>query len=212
MIGERGGSMTDLMDLRRRVLFVMATEHEYGEHLRARIEPLITGVGPVEAAIGTALRLERLRAANDLPDLVVSLGSAGSRRRELGGVYQISSVSWRDMDASAIGFPRGVTPFADHPATIELPTPLIGVPCATLSTGGDVVVGDAFQAIDADLVDMETFAVLRACRRFDVPMLGLRGVSDGSGELDGVTGWTELLPLLDQRLAEAVDRIVTLDA
>ena len=86
-----------------------------------------------------------------------------------------------------------------------LPTPLTGLPSATLSTGSDIVVGDRYAAIDADLVDMETFAVLRACQRFGVPMMGLRGVSDGPGELDGVGGWTELLPLLDERLAAAVD-------
>lgn len=186
----------------------MATDHEYGEHLRARIAPLITGVGPVEAAIGTTSRLEQLRAADALPDLVVSLGSAGSRRCDLGSVYQIEAVSWRDMDASPIGFPPGITPFADHDAVIALPTPLVGVPCATLSTGSDIVVGDRYTAIDADLVDMETFAVLRACQRIGVPMMGLRGVSDGPGELDGVSGWTELLPLLDERLASAVDQLV----
>ncbi len=191
----------------RRILFVMATDHEYREHLRARITPLITGVGPVEAAIGTAIWLEELRVAGDLPDLVVSLGSAGSRRCALGGVYQIASVSWRDMDASPIGFAPGVTPFADHPAVIALPTPLAGVPTATLSTGSDIVVGERYAAIDADLVDMETFAVVRACQRFGVPVIGLRGVSDGPGELDGVHGWTELLPLLDERLAGAVDAL-----
>jgi adenosylhomocysteine nucleosidase len=140
--------------------------------------------------------------------LVVSLGSAGSRRCELGGVYQIQSVSWRDMDASPIGIPPGVTPFADHSALIVLPTPLSGVPSASLSTGSDIVVGDRYAAIDADLVDMETFAVLRACQRFGVPMMGLRGVSDGPGELDGVSGWTGLLPLLDERLAAVVDLLI----
>ena len=33
------------------ILFVMAVEAEYGEHLRARIDPLFTGVGPVEAGV-----------------------------------------------------------------------------------------------------------------------------------------------------------------
>jgi adenosylhomocysteine nucleosidase len=191
----------------QRILFVMATEHEYGEHLRARIKPLITGVGPIEAAIGTTIRLEQLRIANELPDLVVSLGSAGSRRCQVGGVYQVRSVSWRDMDASPIGFAPGVTPFADHPALVVLPTPLAGIPSASLSTGSDIVTGDRYAEIDADLVDMETFAVLRACQRFGVPMMGLRGVSDGPGELDGVSGWTELLPLLDEHLAAAVDSL-----
>lgn len=191
-----------------RFLFVMATEHEYGEHLRARIAPLITGVGPIEAAIGTTIRLEQLRAANALPDLVVSLGTAGSRRCELGGVFQIERVSWRDMDASPLGFSPGVTPFADHAAAIELATPLSDVPLATLSTGSDIVTGDGYATIEADLVDMETFAVWRACQRFGVPVMGLRGVSDGPGDLSGVGGWTELLPLLDERLAAAVDLLL----
>jgi adenosylhomocysteine nucleosidase len=191
----------------RGVLFVMATDHEYGPHLRTQIAPLITGVGPIEAAIGTAACLEQCRAAGKLPDLVVSLGSAGSRRCALGDVYQVESVSWRDMDASRIGFAKGVTPFTDHPAVMRLPTLLADLPCASLSTGGDIVGGDRYGEIDADLVDMETFAVLRACQRFDVPMIGLRGVSDGPGNLDGLSGWTDLLALLDERLATAVDQL-----
>jgi adenosylhomocysteine nucleosidase len=61
------------------VLFVMATEQEYGTHLRRLITPLITGVGPVEAAAATAAALGALQAVGKLPDLVFSLGSAGSR-------------------------------------------------------------------------------------------------------------------------------------
>ena len=33
------------------MLYVMAVDNEYGPHLRSRITPLLTGVGPVEAAI-----------------------------------------------------------------------------------------------------------------------------------------------------------------
>lgn len=191
----------------RRTLFVMATEHEYGAHLRGRCRPLVTGVGPVEAAIATASCLAMLATKHALPDRIVSLGSAGSRRCTLGRVYQVASVSWRDMDASALGFARGVTPFSDHPARLPLETPLRDVPLATLSTGADIVTGAAYEAIDADLVDMETFAVVRAAARFGVPVIGLRGVSDGPGELDGLSGWTALLGLLDERLSAAVDAL-----
>ena len=61
-----------------KVLFVMATEQEYGAHLKRRIKPVITGVGPVEAAVGTVRRARRTRPGRALPDLVVSLGTAGS--------------------------------------------------------------------------------------------------------------------------------------
>src|SRR3546814_4787603 len=72
----------------KRVLFVMAVEAEYGPHLRARFDPLMIGVGPVEAALNTGLALQRLDQDGALPDLVVSLGSAGSRTCTLGEVYQ----------------------------------------------------------------------------------------------------------------------------
>ena len=194
-----------------RLLFVMATDHEYGPALRARIRPVITGVGPIEAAAGTAAALASLAAVGELPDAVVSLGSAGSRRLPLGEVYQVGEVSWRDIDASPLGFARGVTPFADFPPAAALPTPLSGVPTAKLSTGADVVVGTAYEALDADLVDMETYAVWRACARFGVPLIGLRGVSDGAADSEPLD-WTALLGLLDDRLAVVIDRLADVGA
>ncbi|HJT41674.1 MAG TPA: 5'-methylthioadenosine/S-adenosylhomocysteine nucleosidase [Sphingobium sp.] len=190
----------------QRVLFVMAVEAEYGPHLQRRFRPLMTGVGPVEAALATGMALQSLRQADSLPDLVVSLGSAGSRTCTLGEVYQAASVSWRDMDASRLGFTKGVTPFLDHPVDLPLQTPL-ELRTARLSTGANIVGGEEYAAIDADMVDMETFAIARACERFGVPVMGLRGISDGPGELADMLGWTQLLALLDERLAAAVDML-----
>lgn len=183
------------------MLFVMATDHEYGPCLADRFAPAITGVGPVEAAVGTA---QALAGMATLPDLVVSIGSAGSRTLPLGSVWQVADVSWRDMDASRIGFARGVVPFADFGAVLPLATPL-DWPVARLSTGADIVGGDEYAGIDADMVDMETYAVVRACARFGVPAMGLRGISDGPGELEALGGWTAMLGVLDERLAVAVD-------
>ncbi|EGD60539.1 5'-methylthioadenosine/S-adenosylhomocysteine nucleosidase [Novosphingobium nitrogenifigens DSM 19370] len=188
----------------RRVLFIMAHEAEYGPHLRARFRPVMTGVGPVEAALHGALALGALAHAGDLPDLVVSIGSAGSRTCPLGEVFQARSVSWRDMDASPLGFTKGVTPFLDHPVDLPLATPL-ALPSVRLSTGADIVSGDAYDALEAEMVDMETFALARVCDHFGVPLMGLRGISDGPGELAGLSDWTSLLMLLDERLAAAVD-------
>lgn len=191
----------------KQVLFVMAAEQEYGPHLQARFSPLMTGVGPVEAGIVVAAELMRRKLTGNLPNLVVSLGSAGSRVLEQTKVYQISSVSYRDMDASALGVAKGVTPFSGLPAILEMKHLVEGIPAATLSTGGNIVSGHAYDAIDADMVDMETYAILRACQRFDVPLIGLRGVSDGAEELRHIQDWTQYLHIIDQRLAEAVDTL-----
>ena len=191
----------------RRLLFVMAAEAEYGPHLRNRFSPLMTGVGPVEAAVTLAAALAPLAHAGALPDLVVSLGSAGSRMLEQTGVYQATSVSYRDMDASALGFEKGATPFLELPAVVPMPLLVPGIAGASLSTGANVGSGAAYDAVAADMVDMETFAVLRACQRFDVPLVALRGISDGAAELSHVGDWTEYLHVVDEKLAGAVDRL-----
>ncbi len=190
-----------------RVLYVMATEQEYGPALKTRIKPLITGVGPVEAAVKITAALGSARSAGVDPDLVVSLGSAGSRELEQTEVFQATSVSYRDMDASALGFEKGITPFLDLPHTIELPVRVPGIPGASLSTGANIVSGSAYDDIPAQMVDMESFAVLRACHHFDVPKIGLRGISDGKQELRHVDDWLEYLHIVDENLAAAVDRL-----
>jgi adenosylhomocysteine nucleosidase len=186
------------------VLCVMAAEPEYGPALRARIRPLITGVGPVEAAAAVAQALAELRAEG-LPDLIVSLGSAGSRTLDHARVYRIASVSYRDMDASALGFPKGETPYPRIPAVLPLAEGPVALPTTRLATGASVVSGAAYDAVDADMVDMETFAVVRAAARFGVPVMGLRGVSDGRSDLSALEHWTDALAEVDQALAAALD-------
>lgn len=189
----------------RKVLFAMAAEAEYGPHLRARFTPLMTGVGPVEAAVHLTATLAGLHREGIAPDLVVSLGSAGSRKLEQTEIYQATSVSYRDMDASPLGFAKGATPFLDLPAVVPLPIRIPGIAGATLSTGANIVSGAAYDTIEADMVDMETFAVLRACHRFDVPLVALRGISDGAADLRHVGDWTEYLHVIDEKLAAAVE-------
>lgn len=187
------------------VLFLMAAEPEYGPHLQARFTPVMTGVGPVEAGVAAARALSDCAARGTLPDLAVCLGSAGSRTLEQAEIYQATSVSYRDMDASALGFEKGRTPFLDLPAVLDLPHRIPGIPHARLSTGANIVSGAAYDAIDADMVDMETFAVLRACMAFGVPLIGLRGISDGAADLHHYDNWTEYLHVIDEKLAGAVD-------
>jgi adenosylhomocysteine nucleosidase len=187
------------------VLFVMATEQEYGDHLKRLIDPLMTGVGPVEAAAVTGAALATLAHRNRLPHLLFTLGSAGSRTLEQAAIYQMKSVAYRDIDASLFGFEKGRTPFLDEPSVIDIPQQIPGIPAASLSTGGTVISHSGYHAIEAEMVDMESFAVLRAGRRFGVPTIGLRGISDGVAELTGYHDWTEYLHIIDEKLARAIE-------
>ncbi|ESW70215.1 S-adenosylhomocysteine nucleosidase [Mesorhizobium sp. LSHC422A00] len=189
------------------VLFVMAAQAEYGPHLQKLFTPLMTGVGPVEAGVRLGAELSWLKSEKALPDLVVSLGSAGSRTLEQTEIYQAVSVSYRDIDASPLGFEKGATPFLDLPVTVPLSFRIPGIKEASLSTGGAIITGAAYDAIAADMVDMETFACLRACQLFAVPLIGLRGISDGAADLRHVGDWTEYLHVIDEKLADAVMRL-----
>lgn len=189
------------------VLFVMAVESEYGPCLKAMIKPLLVGVGPVEAAVNLTACLAGLAAVQRLPNLVVSLGSAGSQRLPQGQVFQVSALSYRDMDVSALGYERGKNPLLPVPAVVELPYTVSGIPTASLSTGGNMVSGAAYDQINADMVDMETYAVWRVCEKFSLPMIALRGISDGQSELRKVSDWKDALAMVDQGLAEALKRI-----
>ena len=66
----------------RSVLYVMAADAEYGPHLKALFTPVMTGVGPVEAAVSLTRVLAEFTLDGRRPDLVVSLGSAGSAKLE----------------------------------------------------------------------------------------------------------------------------------
>lgn len=195
---------TTASGVRKRVLFVMAAEAEYGTHLKKLIKPLITGIGPVEAAVALSACLSEMKQEDKLPDLVVSLGSAGSATLEQTEIYQAVSVSYRDMDATALGFAKGQTPLLDLPVTVPLELRIPDIAEARLSTGANIVSGDAYLSIDADMVDMETYACLRSCQYFSIPLIGLRGISDGDAELQHVNDWTQYLHIIDEKLAAAV--------
>lgn len=189
-----------------KILYIMAAEAEFGPELKKRIIPLMTGIGPVEGALMLTRELARLEAAGALPDYVVSLGSAGSQTLKQTEVYQVETVYYRDMDASALGFEKGLTPFLNAPIHLPLKCPL-SLPKASLGTGASIVSGAAYDAVEADMVDMETFAFKRVCMAFGIELIGLRGISDGKEELSQVSDWTQYLAVIDGKLAEAVDEL-----
>lgn len=189
------------------ILYVMAADPEYGPHLRDRCQPLFTGIGPVEAGTQLSAALARSAAGNTLPHLVVSLGSAGSATLPQTEIFQASSVSYRDMDARPLGFEKGQTPFLDIPIEIEIPWHIDGIPTARLSTGANIVSGATYLEIDADMVDMESFALMRAAQQFNLPFISLRGISDGKTDLNHINDWTRYLHIIDEKLGRAVDKL-----
>ena len=196
-----------------RILTLMAARQEYGEQMEmAGIKPEFIGVGPIEAAFHTTRILEKEILENKKPDIIFSVGSAGSGHLTQCELYQITKVSYRDMDASPFGFDKGVTPYVDYPAVFELPVLFSHIPTATLSTGAKVInrqgsTGTNFSDISADCVDMETYAVVRASHHYHIPVIGLRGISDGHENSKGIASWEEYLHIIDEKIARFYDTL-----
>ena len=51
---------------------------------------------------------------------------------------------------------------------------------------------------------METWAVMRACHVFDVPIIGLCGISDDAHPVAEYSDWSRYLAVINQQLVLAV--------
>jgi adenosylhomocysteine nucleosidase len=156
-----------------RYLVVCATRAE-AVHVPGGLPLVVTGLGKTAAAAATA---EALAQAGDLDDLtVVNIGTAGSLRPGLSGIFLPSEVLNHDLSADlvrALGYdPQERLPVSDGDGTV-------------LATGDLFVTEPHIRerlAKDAHLVDMEGYAVVYACRRRGVPVRLVKHVSDEADE------------------------------
>lgn len=159
------------------VIILTALPHELAAaDAPAGVEVVYCGVGKVNAALhATRIILERQ------PALIINFGTAGKIDPRHDGLLEVAAVVQRDMLAMPLAA-RGVTPLmpaAEQPARLESGYP--GVVCGT----GDSFVSSADEWLHRqriDLVDMELFAIARACRHFGVPWRAFKFITDGADE------------------------------
>ncbi len=173
------------------VLVVMALPDEGGARLEAAgAAVLYTGVGKVNASHALTRRLCEIRHAGAPLPRVLNLGTAGSPRWPPGTVLACDRFVQRDMDARALGFALGVTPFDPTPAELRFAIELPALPSARCATG-DSFVTEAGE-LDADVFDMEAFALARVCLSEGAVFACAKYVTDGAD--DGAAGdWTASL-------------------
>jgi adenosylhomocysteine nucleosidase len=122
-----------------------------------------TGVGKVNAAIVAATLIERHK-----PTRVFNFGTAGGITASHGGIYKCTKFTQRDviLGGCIVG-----------PQAEALHAPIvIGDDGWVLSTG-DNFVTDTYN-INADLVDMEAFAIAKACQVANVEFICHKYISD----------------------------------
>ncbi len=150
------------------VIFV-ALADEFSGPVPAGMHLVHTGVGKVNAALAAAAALADLR-----PLRAVNFGTAGAVTAGLTGLIECGAAVQRDMDLRPLGLPLGLT-FGDAEP-----------PMLRWADGPVVGTGDSFAAgppeLRSDLVDMEAYALAKACLRAGVAFRCVKFVSDSADE------------------------------
>jgi adenosylhomocysteine nucleosidase len=124
-----------------------------------------TGVGKVNAAIVASKLISEHQ-----PTTVINFGTAGGITVQ-SGLHSCTRFVQRDMNCQALGFAPGVTPFE---SVTEIAISNQGLVCAT---GDSFVTGEPL-LVAADLVDMEAYAMAKACQYHNVEFLCWKYISD----------------------------------
>lgn len=183
---------------------------------------LQSGIGKVNAAVGTATLLERHR-----PRAIINTGSAGGFADDLhiGDVIISDEVRHHDVDVTAFGYELGQVP--GMPAAFAADTRLRQTARSAVETLGEmrvregmIATGDSFMA-DPERVsatraafpamlaaDMEAAAIAQACHLFGCPFVVVRALSDLPGAGDNHLSFEEFLELAARRSSRMVDQML----
>jgi len=174
------------------MLVVMALEMEsQGVFAHQQVPVLYTGVGKVNAALSLMRRLAQYRAAELPLPLVINLGTAGSRYFPTGTLVACHSFVQRDMDVSALGFPRGHTPFENLPAQLEFPRLFPRLPAGLCGSGDSFEAGEA--RLHCEVIDMEAYALAKVCHVEGARFGCAKYITDGADHAAS-SDWQSNLP------------------
>lgn len=169
------------------------------------LEILYTGVGKVNAT----LTLMRRLAQGAVPSLIINAGSAGSHTLPAGHVVAARQFHQRDMDATAMGFALGETPFE---STILLDNGLAvpTIPNATCYTG-DSFVTSAHPQLTLEVIDMEAYALAKVCDQLGHRFVCLKFITDGA-DGQAASDWASSVVMAADQLAEAISASLAVHA
>ena len=174
------------------ILVVMALEIEaQGVFERAGVPVLYCGVGKVNAAMVLMRELSQYRAVGAPLPRVVNFGTAGSPHFATGALVGCHRFVQRDMDASALGFPIGHTPFEHLPAQLEFPPMFPELPQGLCGSG------DSFQtaaaALHCEVMEMEGYALAKVCHAEGAVFGCAKYITDGADH-SAADDWRSNLP------------------
>ncbi|RAK17346.1 adenosylhomocysteine nucleosidase [Anoxybacillus vitaminiphilus] len=162
---------------------------------------LKSGIGKVNAAMSTAILLERFK-----PDYVINTGSAGGFLQTLnvGDIVISTEVAHHDVDVTAFGYEYGQVPGMPARYTADKKLVEAAEKSAQQITNiqvvkGLIATGDSFMSdparvefvrtkfADLYAVEMEAAAIAQVCTQFNVPFVIIRALSDIAGKESNIS-------------------------
>lgn len=190
--------------MQKNILLAMALPQENagGRFDDLGLPIVYTGVGKVNAAIALTRALHR----HGRNATVINLGSAGSHAFTAGAVVCATRFFQHDMDATALGFALGQTPFEDH-THLENGIAIPGLPQATCYTG-DSFVTERHPTLPMEIIDMEAYALAKVCQHFGMPFVSLKFITDGA-DGQAASDWNQAVLMSAMKLHEALEQTLS---
>ncbi len=180
----------------REDLTIGQSEFSIGKIDNIDVVLLKSGIGKVNAAVGTTLLLDHFK-----PDYVLNTGSAGGYHTELnvGDIVISTDVRHHDVDVTVFGYEYGQVPkmppgFTPDARLIEKAEKAAAGITDIKVAKGLIVTGDSFmddpervefvrgKFTDLYAVEMEAAAIAQVCHLFNVPFVIIRALSDIAGK------------------------------
>lgn len=188
-------------------LIVMALPQESQGRIEALTPHLLyTGVGKVNATLHLSTHLMALQQQNQLPTRVINLGSAGSHQFSILELVNCTHFIQQDMDATALGFALGQTPFETH-SLLASGEKIDYLPQAYLHSG-DQFITDASKNLP--VMDMEGYALAKVCLHFGVDFSCVKFISDNANQHSPLS-WQDRLEAGSQCLAQFLQDFLQAD-
>ena len=165
-----------------------------------------TGVGKVNASytITKAIHTEK-------PDVIINMGTAGSKKFNYGDLILCNKFIQRDMNATAFGYKPFETPAENTPQILEHYPEFIMQKSNVFNGIGICGTGDSFEINitgneEYNVVEMEAYSFAKIAKMENIPFICIKFISDGA-DGNAPQSWGESLTIGAKKMRNVYDKI-----
>ena len=172
------------INLKESLIVIACKEESEGLFEKLDTNIIFTGVGKINATYFLTKKLDELKQKNNFPKYVINLGSCGSKKYKKGSLVYCNKFIQRDMDATAFGYEKFMTPSDIFPLILEHDKIIDNLPEGVCGSGDSFVTTEKVDD-KIDLVDMEAYALARVCKLEKIDFIAIKYITDGLDENGG---------------------------